>query len=53
MLTHVHASHNTHADVNFQELARCTEDFNGAMLKAVWTTLAPPSSAATAMVGES
>lgn len=22
-------------DVNFEELARCTEDFNGAMLKAV------------------
>jgi 26S proteasome regulatory subunit T5 len=22
-------------DVNFQELARCTDDFNGAQLKAV------------------
>ena len=22
-------------DVNFEELARCTEDFNGAQLKAV------------------
>lgn len=23
------------ADVNFDELSRCTDDFNGAMLKAV------------------
>jgi len=26
---------NVNADVNFEELARCTEDFNGAQLKAV------------------
>ncbi|KAF8820632.1 26S proteasome regulatory subunit, S6a family AAA ATpase [Cardiosporidium cionae] len=26
---------NVNADVNYQELARCTEDFNGAQLKAV------------------
>ena len=26
---------NYHEDVNFEELARSTEDFNGAMLKAV------------------
>ena len=26
---------NVNPDVNFQELARCTEDFNGAQLKAV------------------
>jgi 26S proteasome regulatory subunit T5 len=26
---------NVHPDVNFDELARCTEEFNGAMLKAV------------------
>ncbi len=25
----------TRADINFEELARCTQDFNGAMLKAV------------------
>ena len=24
-----------HDDVNFEELARCTEDFNGAQMKAV------------------
>lgn len=28
-------SRRRHADVNFDELARSTEDFNGAMLKAV------------------
>lgn len=26
---------NVNSDVNFEELARCTDDFNGAMLKAV------------------
>jgi len=26
---------NCHPDVNFKELSRCTEDFNGAQLKAV------------------
>lgn len=26
---------NVHPDVNFEELARCTEDFNGAQMKAV------------------
>ena len=26
---------NVHADVNFDELSRCTDDFNGAQLKAV------------------
>jgi len=26
---------NVDADVNFEELARCTDDFNGAQLKAV------------------
>ena len=26
---------NVSADVNFEELARCTDDFNGAQLKAV------------------
>merc|ERR1712187_1006652 len=32
----IHANKmNYHHDVNFQELARCTEDFNGAQLKAV------------------
>jgi 26S proteasome regulatory subunit T5 len=24
-----------HGDVNFEELARCSEDFNGAQMKAV------------------
>ena len=24
-----------HEDVNFEELARCTEDFNGAQMKAI------------------
>ncbi|KAL0281976.1 UNVERIFIED_CONTAM: 26S proteasome regulatory subunitA [Sesamum radiatum] len=27
---------NVHPDVNFEELARSTDDFNGAQLKAVW-----------------
>ncbi len=26
---------NTNKDVNFEELARCTDDFNGAQCKAV------------------
>merc|ERR1711976_507224 len=26
---------NVHPDVNYEELARCTDDFNGAQLKAV------------------
>ena len=26
---------NIHTEVNFEELARCTDDFNGAQLKAV------------------
>jgi 26S proteasome regulatory subunit T5 len=26
---------NVHPDVNFDELARCTEEFNGAMLKVL------------------
>lgn len=26
---------NIHVDVNFEELSRCTEDFNGAQCKAV------------------
>ena len=26
---------NVSSDVNFEELARCTDDFNGAQLKAV------------------
>lgn len=28
---------NVHPDVNFEELARSTDDFNGAQLKAVCT----------------
>lgn len=32
----IHAKRmNCHSDVNFKELSRCTEDFNGAQLKAI------------------